>query len=101
MAIEMLKYANESEWLSARRIVGGSDAACVVNQNPFKSNLELWREKTGRKQPDDLSGNELVSYGKRAEAPLRELFALDYEKTLTVSYEPFNLWVNDDYRRYV
>lgn len=97
MAIKKILFKNEAEWLQSRHIVGGSDAACIVNCNPFKSNLDLWREKTGRKIPDDLSENELVTYGKRAEAPLRELFALDYEKTLTVEYDPFNLWINEKY----
>lgn len=90
-------FRNEREWLTGRKIVGGSDAASIIGLNPWKSNYTLWLEKTGRKKPDDLSYNELVQYGKAAEEPLRQLFALDYKKTLAVHYEPFNLFTNSEY----
>lgn len=61
-------FENEHEWLKARKIVGGSDAACIMGMNPYKSNIELWKEKTGRIEPPDLSENKLVQYGKQAEA---------------------------------
>ena len=35
-------------------------------------------EKTGRRIPEDISDNPCVVYGKLAEAPIRELFKLDY-----------------------
>lgn len=89
-------FDSEPEWLKARKIVGGSDAACVMGMNPYKSNLELWKEKTGRIEPPDLSENKLVQYGKKAEAPLRKLFELDYPE-LVIYYEPFNMWTNDKY----
>jgi putative phage-type endonuclease len=38
-----------SEWLEVRRRgIGSSDAAAAVGLNPYKSQLELWMEKTGR-----------------------------------------------------
>ena len=89
-------FENEPEWLKARKIVGGSDAACVMGMNPYKSNIELWKEKTGRIEPPDLSENKLVQYGKKAEAPLRRLFELDYPE-LVIYYAPFNMWTNDKY----
>lgn len=37
------------DWLAVRRAgIGGSDAAAAVGLNPFKSQTELWLEKTGR-----------------------------------------------------
>ena len=37
------------EWLGVRkRGIGSSDAAAAVGLNPYKSQLELWLEKTGR-----------------------------------------------------
>lgn len=37
------------EWLSVRQGgIGSSDAATAVGLNPYKSQLELWMEKTGR-----------------------------------------------------
>ena len=99
MAIDVKGYKTASEWLEARKsYIGGSDAACILGCNPWKSNVDLWREKTGRKAPDDLHGNALVEYGKAAEEHLRELFALDYKpRGLMVHYKPFNMWTNKHY----
>lgn len=37
------------EWLGVRKQgIGSSDAAAAVGLNPYKSQLELWLEKTGR-----------------------------------------------------
>lgn len=46
--------------------------------NPWKTNIELWEEKTGRREAEDISGKDYVRYGIEAEKPLRELFALDH-----------------------
>jgi putative phage-type endonuclease len=40
---------NREEWLEVRRRgIGSSDAAAAVGLNPYKSQLELWLEKTGK-----------------------------------------------------
>ncbi|MBO4520727.1 MAG: YqaJ viral recombinase family protein [Alphaproteobacteria bacterium] len=99
MAIDVQAYKTETAWLAARKsYIGGSEASCIVGRNPWKSNVDLWREKTGRKAPDDLSDNALVNYGKEAEAHLRELFALDYKsRGIITNYGAFNMWTNTDY----
>lgn len=99
MAIDVKGYKTASEWLAARRSwIGGSDAACIIGRNPWKSNVDLWREKTGRKKPDNLDGNALVEYGKEAEEHLRELFALDYKpRGIITNYGEFNIWTNTEY----
>lgn len=95
--VDTIVMPNRAEWLKRRaKTIGGSDASCVIGKNPWKSNVQLWKEKTGKVVPEEVSGNPLVQYGTEAEAPLRELFALDYPE-LKVSYEPNNLWVNDKY----
>jgi putative phage-type endonuclease len=48
---------DRDEWLAVRKTgIGGSDAAAAVGLSPYKSQLELWLEKTGRdtdlEQPD-------------------------------------------------
>ena len=46
------QHLDREEWLDVRkRGIGSSDAAAAVGLNPYKSQLELWMEKTGR---DDL-----------------------------------------------
>ncbi len=40
---------DRSTWLAVRQTgIGASDAAAAVGLNPYKSQLELWMEKTGR-----------------------------------------------------
>lgn len=69
----------EKEWLKQRKKgIGGSDAAAIVGQNPYKNIMQLWEEKTGRRKPDDISNKDCVIFGKNAEAPMREIFKLDY-----------------------
>ena len=50
---------DESLWLKYRNQgIGSSDAATVCGLNPFKSQLELWMEKTGRIQPEHIDMTE-------------------------------------------
>ncbi|AVD88557.1 YqaJ viral recombinase family protein [Pseudomonas sp. SWI44] len=43
------KELPREDWLSVRKQgIGSSDAAAAVGLNPYKSQLELWLEKTGR-----------------------------------------------------
>lgn len=77
---------NNEEWLKVRlQGIGASEASAVIGCNPYMSNVDLWRLKTGRKQAQDISSNAHVQYGHDAEGPLRELFALDYPQ-YEVSY---------------
>ena len=72
-------FPDESAWFSGRlNGIGGSDASAVVGMNPYKTNIELFEEKTGRRIPEDISEKPYVIYGKRAEEHIRELFRLDY-----------------------
>lgn len=56
------RQMSRSDWLDTRKTgIGGSDAAAAVGLSPYKSQLELWLEKTGRDQglerpdPTDLT----------------------------------------------
>ena len=43
------KELHREDWLAVRKQgIGSSDAAAAVGLNPYKSQLELWLEKTGR-----------------------------------------------------
>ena len=95
--VTMIKYKSRKEWLKARqKYIGGSDVACILGMNPWKTNVQLYREKKGLAEPSDLSDNELVIYGTKAEKYIRSLFALDHPE-LKVEYVPNNSWINDDY----
>ena len=95
MAIEKHCYKTAAEWLKARTsYIGGSDAASIIGLSPWRNNVQLWQEKTGRKKHDNIDDNPLVKYGHDAEPLLRELFALDAPE-MNVQYEPWNMWTND------
>lgn len=92
--IKMKVMKNREEWLKNRQKLGGSDAAAVIGQNPYKSNVELWKEKTGQSIPEDISEKSYVKYGTEAEDFLRELFKLDYPK-YRVEYIENNSFENE------
>ncbi len=93
--IKMNILQDHDAWLEARsHYIGGSDAAAVLGLNPYKSNLELWQEKTGLMVPEDISEKPYVKYGHAAESYLRELFALDFPE-YEVAYTENNIWLND------
>lgn len=93
----ILKPENYDEWLRARlNGIGGSDAGTVLGKNKYKNNAELWREKTGKLIPEDISDKPAVIFGKNAEKHLRELFKIDFPE-YTVDYHEFYMYCNDIY----
>lgn len=89
-------FDSHEEWLAGREGVGGSDAASILGLSPYKNNQQLWREKTGSAEPEDISGKPYVQYGIKAEPIIRNLFALNHPD-LTVQYYGDNLIRNDAY----
>lgn len=68
----LIRYSDHSDWLALRNTgIGGSDAGVILGVNPFKSLLSLWMEKTGIKEPDDLSDNSAVYWGSTLEHAIR------------------------------
>ena len=95
--VHFFKYETREQWLKKRTsYIGGSDAACILGLNPWKTNVQLWEEKTGRAVPADISDNPFVQYGTKAEAHLRELFALDFPE-YRVEYAENNMTTNDSF----
>lgn len=89
-------FETTEEWLKARKAIGGSDAAALVGLNPYKTNIDLWREKTGRAAAPDISNEDYVKFGHDAEPHIRELFALDHPQ-YEVGYVENNMFINDRY----
>lgn len=89
---------DHEKWLQERKKgIGGSDASAVLGLNPYKTNVQLWEEKTGRKREDDsISNLACVKYGKEAEAPLRALFELDHPQ-YKIDYDEFRVYRNPIY----
>lgn len=87
------KDLEREEWLKVRKQgIGSSDAAAAIGLNPYKSQLELWMEKTGRDReipkpdPDDdtspvfwgtvLEPIVAVQYGKKTGNKVRRINAV-------------------------
>lgn len=85
--ITRVEFDTFSQWLHSRKGIGGSDASAVLGMNPYKTNEELWMEKTWQWEPEDISEKPYVKYGHEAEPLLRSLFALDYPEYQVFYYE--------------
>ena len=95
--ISMETFKTRQDWLAARQgRIGGSDAAAILGLNPYKTNVQLWEEKTGKVVPEDISSKPYVQYGINAEPVIRELFKLNYPQ-YKVEYIENNSWTNDKY----
>ena len=92
MSLKREKPTDEESWSKARRArgLGGSDAAAVVGMSPWKTANDLWLEKTGAKEPPDLSDNPLIEQGKRMESAIRGLYAA-YHPDYKVEYHQYDL----------
>lgn len=95
--VEMTVLKDREAWLKNRtRGIGGSDISAVVGLNPYKTNVDLWMEKTGQTTPEDISEKDYVKYGTEAECHLRELFKLDFPQ-YAVDYVENNSFTNSKY----
>lgn len=94
--VTMQVLPNREDWLKHRTKIGGSDASAILGKNPYKTNVELWKDKAFHLMPEDISDKPYVKYGIQAEPHLRALFSLDF-RTKKVFYEENNMWTNDKY----
>lgn len=73
-----LEYKSQN-WTEFRRNgIGGSDAAAAIGLSKWKTNVQLWEEKTGLAIAKDVH-NDRVEYGLRAESHILRLFELDHK----------------------
>ena len=94
--VTMQVLPNREDWLKHRTKIGGSDASAIIGKNPYKTNVELWKDKAFHLMPEDISDKPYVKYGTEAEKYLRELFKMDYPQ-YEMLYEENNMWTNDAY----
>lgn len=73
---------SKEEWLSCRKLgIGGSDVSCLLGINKWKSELELWLDKTN--QANDLPvENEAMAWGTIMEPVIRNHFIKVTGKTV-------------------
>ena len=62
-------------WLQVRRdSIGGSEAAAILGMSPWKSPYQLWLEKTGSVEPEDISDKDVVRFGNLLEPIVAQEF---------------------------
>ena len=86
-AFKSTKFKKREEWLGLRnKCIGGSDAAAIIGYNPWKTTIELFRQKKGLDEVGDISNEWAIKYGNTCEAPIRTIFAADYADKLKVTH---------------
>ena len=66
--VPLLKHFTEDELEQRRSSLGGSDAPVIVHGKFFgKTTVDLWKEKTGRVKPEDLTNKLQVQMGTYTE----------------------------------
>lgn len=85
--IERFKQGKKTErhlaWLKSRKAgVGGSDMSTILGLNAFKTPYELWLEKTGRVEPEDISDKWAIVKGNALENELRKRFRAQHPEML-------------------
>lgn len=97
MSVRMIQLNSREEWLEHRMNgIGGSEISAVIGCNPYMTNVDLWKIKTGQIITEDISDKPYVKYGTNAEEHLRELFKLDFPQ-YRVEYVENNSFKNDKY----
>lgn len=70
----MAKLSPEQQ--AARRAgLGGSDVAAAIGISRWKTPVELWQEKTGQVEPEDISDREFVQWGQLLEDVIADEWA--------------------------
>ena len=78
----------EKEWHEKRKNgIGGSDCSSILGLNPYMTNVELWKYKTGKKEQPDISSNKNVIFGKNHEVILVEQFFEENKDKYEVLYK--------------
>lgn len=85
--IERFKQGKKTErhlaWLKSRKAgVGGSDMSTILGLNAFKTPYELWLEKTGRVEPEDISDKWAIVKGNALENELRKRFRAQHPEMI-------------------
>ncbi len=71
---EIKEIQGSPEWKENRKKrLGGSEVASVLELSPYKSKRELWLEKTGRQEAEDISNLPYVRRGVEAEPVARKI----------------------------
>lgn len=96
MSITMRDFSTREEWLAARKElgVGASEVATVCGANPYQSALQLWEERTGKREKKE---NDAMRRGHEMEPRIRDRVMQRWSDYFDLQYNEFGMWLNTDY----
>lgn len=87
---------DHEEWLRCRNAgIGASDCGTIIGVNRWRTNQELYREKVGISEPEDISDKPQVQLGHDSEPLIRGLFALENPHYQVIYESPYKLIFSD------
>ena len=76
LGLDATFHSNETDWLKMRKeSIGSSDAASVLGLSPWKNEVELWNEKSGRLTINKKNSD--IDRGKMSEGLIKSLYAIE------------------------
>lgn len=82
--MSIIPVLDEAHWHDLRLChIGGSDIASLFGMSKFTSKWQLWMEKAGKLQPEDLSDNKAVQAGKFLEVGIASWAASKWDMTIS------------------
>lgn len=84
-AAQMQEPGGREKWLELRKQgLGGSDAGVVIGVNPWRSKFQLWMDKTGQLDEQELSEEKMerMEWGTRLEPIIADWFEATTGKKL-------------------
>ena len=58
----------EEQRKARKQGIGGTDASAILGVNPYCSIMDVWLEKTGKIEPEDISAKPCVYWGNKLES---------------------------------
>ena len=90
-----IKINDHDTWLKQRQsLIQASDAASILGMSPWRTDAQLWDEKTNGIS-EDLSYKPYIQYGKKMEEHIRESFLLD-NPYFSCDYHEYDILTSTD-----
>lgn len=79
----------EQQLIERQNYIGGSDASTICGVNPYGNIIELWQEKLGLKEIEDISDKPVIRAGNYLEPVVAQWFEDDTGKPLEIAKDTF------------
>jgi len=79
----------EKQLQERKNYIGGSDSSTICGVNPYGNIIELWQEKLGLKEIEDISHKPAIRAGNYLEPVVAQWFEDDTKKPLEITSETF------------